>query len=146
LDTLSTDPVFEHLVSLFLIYGFPLISFTYCFNFLFKDFGSAQTWIFLSFILSGTILTTLIYVCRLFDTTRPIGIGLSYFFKLFPPYLFGCTILGKINLLKIALIQKLMRSTKGFLPQISTCMIGQKMGKITSSYVSMLFFTSFSLM
>jgi ATP-binding cassette, subfamily A (ABC1), member 3 len=41
LDTLSTDPVFEHLITLFLIYGFPLISFTYCFNFLFKDFGSA---------------------------------------------------------------------------------------------------------
>jgi ATP-binding cassette, subfamily A (ABC1), member 3 len=97
LDTLSTDPVFEHMVILFLIYGFPLISFTYFFNFLFKDFGSAQTWIFLCYILSGTIVTTLIYVMRLFDTTREIGIGLSYFLKLFPPYLFGCTILDCAN-------------------------------------------------
>jgi hypothetical protein len=74
-----------------------MISFTYFFNFFFKDFGSAQTWIFLLYILSGTILTTLIYVMRLFDATRKYALGFNYALKLFPPYLFGCTILGKVN-------------------------------------------------
>lgn len=108
MNTLSTNPFFEYLVTLFLIYGFPLISLTYCINFTLNDFGFAQTWIFLSFILSGTILKTLIHVMRLFNTTRPIGIGFSYIFKLFPPYLFGCSILRKDILLKIVLIKKLM--------------------------------------
>jgi ATP-binding cassette, subfamily A (ABC1), member 3 len=97
LDTLSTQPVFEHICILFGLNGLSMISFTYFFNFLFKDFGSAQTWIFLLYILSGTILTTLIYVMRLFDTTRKYALGLNYALKLFPPYLFGCTILESAN-------------------------------------------------
>ena len=71
-----------------------MISFTYFFNFLFTDFGSAQTLIFLCYILSGTVLTTLTYIMRLFDTTRSYAIIISYSLKIFPPYLFGCTILG----------------------------------------------------
>ena len=96
MDTLSSDPVFSHIITLFVLNGFSLLSFTYFLNFVFSDFGSAQTWIFLFYILSGTILTTLVYVMRLFDETRNIAVGISYLLKFFPSYLFGCSILGNL--------------------------------------------------
>lgn len=44
-------------------------------------------------MISGTILTTLIYVLRNIDEYKKIGISLNYFLKLFPPYLFGCSLI-----------------------------------------------------
>jgi len=93
---LSSGDYYDQMVILFILYGFSMIAFSYFFNFLFDDFGSAQTWIFLAYIFSGTILTVVIYILRLFEDTLYYSINFSYAFKLFPPYLFGCTILGNL--------------------------------------------------
>lgn len=45
------------------------------------------------YILSGTILTVLMWVLRIIEEYRDDAIIGNYCLKLFPPYLFGCSII-----------------------------------------------------
>ena len=42
--------------------------------------------------LSGTILATIVFVLRLFETTRSVANIIGYVLRFFPPYLFGSSI------------------------------------------------------
>ena len=70
-----------------------MISFTYFFSLLFNSYGSAQVWIFLCYILGGTVLATLMFVLRIFEDTNPDAVLSNYFLKLLPPFLFGSSII-----------------------------------------------------
>ena len=73
--------------------GLSSLSFSYWFSLLFVSYGSAQVWIFLLYMLSGTVLTVLVFVVRSFEDTKLLGTILNYVFKCFPPYLFGSSLL-----------------------------------------------------
>jgi len=44
--------------------------------------------------LSGTILATIVFVLRLFETTRDVANVIGAILRFFPPYLFGSSIVG----------------------------------------------------
>lgn len=82
---------------LLFIFGFPMITFTYAFSFLFESYGSAQTWVFLLYFTSGNLICVALYLMRFYESTRDISLGLGYFLKLFPSVLFGNSILDISN-------------------------------------------------
>lgn len=43
--------------------------------------------------LSGTILSTIVFVLKLFETTRSEATTIGFILKFFPPYLFGASII-----------------------------------------------------
>ena len=73
--------------------GLSSLSFSYWFSLLFVSYGSAQVWIFLLYMLSGTVLANLVLFAKSFEDTKFAGTVLNYVLKCFPPYLFGSSLL-----------------------------------------------------
>jgi ATP-binding cassette subfamily A (ABC1) protein 3 len=96
-DTLSSGDPLNNVCIMFFLYGPSMLVFTYFMGSLFESYANAQVWVFLMYFISGSILTTLIFLLRMFESTVNAGKGLAYFFKLFPPYLFGGSIVDIAN-------------------------------------------------
>jgi len=52
------------MVILFFLYGPSMLTFTYFIGSLFENYGSAQVWIFLLYLVNGTLITTVIFLLR----------------------------------------------------------------------------------
>ena len=80
---------------LFIFFGFSIISFTYLFSFLFKDYGSAQTVSFIMNFLMGGIAPLIFFILRLLDDkTKRISQGITMILRLLPSFSFGYGILN----------------------------------------------------
>jgi len=76
--------------ALCLMLGVALMPFTYLLSFLFKDYGNAQTvTFFICYLSGGGLFVLVVLILRIIDSTIQIGKGLSYLFRLFPPFCFG---------------------------------------------------------
>lgn len=81
----------------FILYGFSLISFTYMFSFIFKDFGNGQLMIFFLFFIIGAIGPIAFFVLRLIESSRDIVKPLSWVIRLLPSFSFGYGIVNISN-------------------------------------------------
>jgi len=68
----------------FIFYGFSIIPFVYLTAFLFRNYGTAQIASFFFNFCTGFILSLLISLLRLFDSTRTVGDVLQWFFRPLP--------------------------------------------------------------
>ncbi|CAG9334832.1 unnamed protein product [Blepharisma stoltei] len=74
---------------LMLLYGISIAPFTYFTSFFFKNYPTAQVATILFNVVAGGILPAFILVLYFFESTRPIGRGLRWFFRLSPAFCFG---------------------------------------------------------
>lgn len=74
IKTFSAGENFGGISILFILYGWGIIPFTYCFGFLFSSSGSAQiTGFFFNFI-TGAVLPVLVMVLRIIKTTSSVAL------------------------------------------------------------------------
>jgi ATP-binding cassette subfamily A (ABC1) protein 3 len=111
-DNLSRGEGYEQMIWVLFGFGLPMIAFTYVVGSFFQNHGSAQVWIFLVFFLSGNVFSLGLFILRIFDSTRTSAIVLSYVLKLFPPILFGVSVLDITNIFIYIYLDK--RSRKNF--------------------------------
>ena len=82
----------------FIIYGFSLISMSYCLSFAFKSPGGAQVFSFIIFSILSLVLVALSFVMKTIESTRSIGFNLiPYIFNVLPTFSFGNGFMNAVN-------------------------------------------------
>ncbi len=79
---------------LFLLYGYAVIPFTYLLSFLFKDPGSGQLVLFFFNLVTGGIVTIVIFILRIISSTRSFAKQIHFFLRIFPSFTFGYGVLN----------------------------------------------------
>lgn len=88
--SLSSDNAYLSTWLLFTAYGLAYIPLTYIIAFLYKDYGSAQSYYFFLTFLIGGMLPVLTFVLRIISSSsNKIGRYISWGFRIFPSYAFG---------------------------------------------------------
>ena len=82
---------------LFIFFGTSLISFTYFCSFFFKDYGTAQTFMFIFFFLMGAVGSLILLVLKFISSTKNGAKIAQYFLRIFPPFTLG---FGLLNISK----------------------------------------------
>ena len=79
---------------LILLYGFSIIPFTYASSFVFTSENVAQISTLMLHFLLGVVLSQVIIIFQLFDSTRQVGVALSWIFRIVPSFAFSNGILN----------------------------------------------------
>ena len=79
---------------IFILYGFCIGPWSYFVSFFFKDPGNAQLVNFFFNFIVGFIVSIVLWVLRLIDSTRSVAKGLSYFFRFVPTFSFSYGLLN----------------------------------------------------
>ena len=88
--SLSSDSAYLATWLLFVAYGLAYIPFTYIIAFLYRDYGSAQSYYFFFTFLIGGMLPVLTFVLRIISkSANKIGRYISWGVRIFPSYAFG---------------------------------------------------------
>lgn len=74
---------------IFFLYGWAIIPFCYFFSFAFKIQGNAMLLNFFLHLLIGSIVSLVIWILRLIDSTRSAAKGISYVLRLIPSFSFA---------------------------------------------------------
>lgn len=105
-DIMTDSENFQALVLIFLLNGTSMIAFLYAFQFLFKTYSNAQVAIFFLYNICGTIVSIIMLVLALIESTRDTAIVLGYFLRLFPPFTFGYSLIANTNIDIFALLNR----------------------------------------
>ncbi|CAK63379.1 unnamed protein product (macronuclear) [Paramecium tetraurelia] len=79
---------------IFFLYGWAIIPFCYFFSFAFKQQGNAMLLNFFIHLLVGSIVSLIIYILRLIESTRDVATVLQWIFRLIPSFSFAYGILN----------------------------------------------------
>lgn len=93
IDALISDGNYGAIVLFFILYGWAIIPFSYALSFFFKVPGSAMMSSFFMHLVSGSIISIVIYVFFLFDSTRDIAKYIVWVFRPIPSFSFAFGIL-----------------------------------------------------
>lgn len=93
IDALINDGNFAAIVLFFFLYGWAIIPFSYLLSFRFKAPGSSMTSTFFMHLMSGSIISIVVYVFFLFDTTRNAAKYMAWIFRPIPSFSFAYGIL-----------------------------------------------------
>ncbi|KAL4430213.1 hypothetical protein ABPG74_014772 [Tetrahymena malaccensis] len=97
IKTFTESSNFGAICSLFILYGWAIIPFTYLINFIFEKQGSAQVFTFFINFLLGSVSPVIIMVLRLMSSTKSLALKLQWIFRLFPSFCFGYGIVNMAN-------------------------------------------------
>jgi ATP-binding cassette subfamily A (ABC1) protein 3 len=90
ISSLSTGSAYTATWLLFCSYGLAYIPFTYIIAFLYKEYGSAQSYYFFLTFLIGGMFPVITFVLRIISTgSNQIGRYISWAFRVYPAYAFG---------------------------------------------------------
>eukprot|EP01017_Pseudomicrothorax_dubius_P046657 TRINITY_DN8255_c0_g2_i3.p1 TRINITY_DN8255_c0_g2~~TRINITY_DN8255_c0_g2_i3.p1 ORF type:complete len:1028 (+),score=239.16 TRINITY_DN8255_c0_g2_i3:182-3265(+) len=96
-DSLTQDDSLSMLFAIFFFYGTSMAAFTYLSSFMFKDFGKAQTVMFIFAFLIGFLGSLIVFILRLIEVTKTIGKVLAWILRLVPNFSFCFGILNVSN-------------------------------------------------
>ena len=94
----STPDRYSAVCLLFLLFGWAIIPFTYLSGFLFKNYGASMTTTFFFNFLLGSLGSMLVFILRLIDSTRHVGLALQWVLRLFPTFSFAYGVLNIGNI------------------------------------------------
>ncbi|EAS01530.2 ABC transporter family protein (macronuclear) [Tetrahymena thermophila SB210] len=97
IQTFSKGDNFGGICTLFILYGWAIIPFTYLIGFLFQNSGVAQVFAFFFNFLLGSIGPILFMVLRLIKSTSSVALKIQWILRLFPSFCFGYGIINMAN-------------------------------------------------
>lgn len=86
-----------HLILMFLLIPFSVLIFTYAFSFLSNAYSGMQASIFIFYFFGGGIFTIAYFIMRIIEKTRNIIAVIGIFLRIFPPFLFGVSLIDISN-------------------------------------------------